>query len=883
MKTTLFRQPCQWALAGLLLLNSSAFSADSDSPRERLSLNRSWRFIKGDPAGLGDQLGYAKLKDWILPSGAEFTPDPVAARQSRPAGNPGGEASYVQTEFNDTAWRQLNLPHDWAVEGPFGIDLDGDTGKLPWMGIGWYRKHFTLPAADQGRRIFVDFDGAMANATVWLNGQFVGGWPYGYNGFRLELTDKLKWGTENVLAVRLDTDKWGSRWYPGAGIYRNVWLVKTESVHVAHWGVEIITPTISADKGEVKIVVALDNQSAQSAAASVQAEIFEISKADVAGKKAGASARPEIQIAAGGTGKVGLTASVPNPKLWDIATPNRYLARLTVSAGGKVVDVYDQPFGFRTFDFTHDDGFHLNGKRVQLQGTCNHHDLGALGGAFNRRAQERQLEILKEMGDNALRTSHNPPAPELLDLADKMGFVVMCEAFDCWRAGKKTNDYSVLFDQWKEKDLLAMVRRERNHPSIILWSTGNEIHEQYTANPAKELRDIIHAEDPTRPVSAGVWDAAARNDFRQGVDIQGVNYGINKYEGHLKFPGNENRPFYASESSSCISSRGEYFFPVKRGSDSRVNFQISSYDVDAPDWACTPDEEFAALDHYPAFAGEFVWTGFDYLGEPTPYNKDLSNLLNIHDQDPVKVAAMKKELEELGRIRVPSRSSYFGIVDLCGFKKDRFYSYQARWRPDFPMAHLLPHWNWLERVGQVTPVHVYTSGDAAELFLNGRSLGLKKKGQFEYRLRWDDVVYQPGELKVVAYKNGKKWAADTVKTTGPAAKLRLEADRSRISADGRDLSFVTVNVADQDGLLVPRSKNHIQFSLEGPGEIIATDNGDATSFESFQAKERNAYNGKALVIIRSQVGESGTLVLNASSPGLGSDRIKIRTGLKGSE
>ena len=358
--------------------------------------------------------------------------------------------------------------------------------------------------------------------------------------------------------------------------------------------------------------------------------------------------------------------------------------------------------------------------------------------------------------------------------------------------------------------------------------------------------------------------------------MQGENYAIDSYEKLLKYPGNESRPFFASESSSCISSRGEYFFPVKRGNDSRVNFQISSYDVDAPGWACTPDEEFSALDHNPGFAGEFVWTGFDYLGEPTPYNNDMSNLLNIHDKDPAKMAALKKELEELGKIRVPSRSSYFGIVDLAGFPKDRYYLYQARWRPDFPMAHILPHWNWPDRVGQVTPVHVYTSGDSAELFLNGKSLGKKTRGQFDYRLRWDDVVYQPGELKVVAYQNGRRWAADVVKTTGEPAKLVLSADREKISADGLDLSYLTVRVTDKNGLTVPAADSKIRFTIQGPGEIIATDNGDATSFVPFQSHERPAYHGLALAIVRSRKGGHGAITVGVQSEGLTGTTVTLR-------
>jgi beta-galactosidase len=786
----------------------------------------------------------------------------------------GEKSTPSDVAFPDTTWRKQDLPHDWGIEGPFRDDLPNDTGKLPWKGIGWYRKHFTVPAADAGRRVFIDFDGAMANSKVWLNGEYVGGWPYGYQAFRLDLTPFLKPGAENVLAVRLDTDKWGSRWYPGAGLYRNVWLVKTAPVHVGHWGVFVTTPSLNEERGEANVVVTVDNQGAQAAQVSVQAEILELAADGSVGRKAASSAPVAQSVATNGPAKFELSATVPRPKLWDLTNPNRYVARVTVSVGGQAVDVYDQPFGFRTIEFTARDGFKLNGKRVELYGTCNHHDLGPLGAAFNLRAMERQLEILKEMGDNALRTSHNPPAPELLDLADRMGFLVECEAFDCWRAGKTGNDYSRLFDAWHEKDLQAMVRRERNHPSVVLWSIGNEIAEQNGPALAKPLRDIIHAEDPTRPVTAGCNNAGAGfNGFQLAVDVFGLNYNLGSYARLLQFPANTNKAMHGSETASTISSRGEYFFPVRRGNDAHVNFQVTSYDVDVPGWAQTPDETFTALEKNTAFVGEFVWTGFDYLGEPTPYNSDVSNLLNF--QDPEQKAAMKKQLDELGKIKVPSASSYFGIVDLCGFKKDRFYIYQAHWRPELPMAHILPHWNWPERVGQVTPVHVYTSGDEAELFLNGTSLGRKKKEQYQYRLRWDDVVYAPGELRVVAYRNGKEWAKDTMKTTGAVAKLLLAADRASIRADGQDLSYITVTVADQAGLMVPRTHNLVKFEISGPGEIVAVGNGDAACHEAFQAKQRSAYNGLCLVIVKAKAGAPGAITLKAAAEGLAGAEIGI--------
>ncbi|QEH37231.1 Beta-galactosidase [Aquisphaera giovannonii] len=779
---------------------------------------------------------------------------------------PAGEAPWVTT-FPDDDWRSLSVPHDWGIEGPFRDDLPGDTGKLPWKAIGWYRKHFRIPASDEGRRVFLDFDGAMANSRVWLNDREIGGWPYGYQPFRLELTKHLKYGGENVVAVRLDTVHWGSRWYPGGGLYRNVWLEKTSPVHVGHWGVFATTPGLTDEKGTVNLAVAVDNQGDGPAAISVRSEVHELASDGTPSRVAARSGAVEQSIPAGRSGHVTLSASVGNPRRWDLDHPDRYLARVVVEQAGKIVDVYDQPFGFRTIEFTPRDGVQLNGRRVFLKGTCNHHDLGPLGAALNVSALERQLTILKEMGDNALRTSHNPPAPELLDLADRMGFLVMVEAFDCWKEGKTANDYSRIFDAWHDRDLRAMVRRERNHPSVAFWSIGNEIAEQDGPGVARPLREIVRAEDPTRPVTAGCNQAkAGTNEFRTAVDVFGLNYNLWAYGRIVGFPPNADKPIYTSESSSCVSSRGEYFFPVERGKDSQANFQVSSYDVDAPPWAQPPDEVFEALDRNPAFFGEFVWTGFDYIGEPTPYNSDATNLLNF--SDPTKKAEMKAQLEALGRLKVPSASSYFGILDLCGFRKDRFYIYQARWRPELPMAHVLPHWNWPERVGQATPVHVYTSGDEAELFQDGTSLGRKKRGRFEYRLRWDDVTYRPGGLEVVAYREGKEWARDRVSTTGEPAKLRISPERPGVRADGRDLAFFTVAVADGEGRTVPRSHNLVEFAVDGPGEIVAVGNGDATSHEPFQARRRSAYNGLCQVIVKGRPGSAGRITVRATSPGL---------------
>jgi beta-galactosidase len=780
-----------------------------------------------------------------------------------------------QTGVDASGWRTVDLPHDWGIEGPFRPELPGATGKLPWAGIGWYRKTFHIPEQDRGRRIFIDFDGAMSHSKVWLNGEYIGGWPYGYSSFRLELTNHLNFGRENVLAVRLENPPEFSRWYPGGGLYRNVRLVKTAPVHVAHWGTSITVPEVSEKSAVIRISATIENQSAAAADITVRHEIFEKGSVPV---KVAETSVCEGSVLPGEKRFFESTVVLTDFKRWDVNSPELYFVQTTVFQNGNPVDTCQTVFGIRTIEFIADRGFLLNGRVLQIKGVCLHHDLGPLGAAVNTRAIERQLEIMQEMGCNAIRTSHNPPAPELLDLCDRMGMLVQVEAFDCWAIGKNDHDYSVLFDEWHDRDLTAMIHRDRNHPSVFMWSTGNEVMEQWPdrqVNPelSRRLRDIVHREDPTRPVSVGCNTAASGfNGFEQTVDVFGYNYNPKLYrkfrEAHPEIP------LYGSETSSCISSRGEYFFPVldDMGKGAGGYFQVSSYDLYAHPWATTPETQFEMLDRNPEVAGEFVWTGFDYIGEPTPYNKDKTNLLNF--SDPEDRDKMAKELELLGD-HIPPRSSYFGIVDLCGFKKDRFYLYQTRWLPELPVAHILPHWNWPERIGQVTPVHVYTSGDEAELFLNGNSLGRRTKGLYQYRMRWDDVIYASGELKVVAFRNGQKWAEETVETTGPAAKLKLSADRQTICADGQDLSFVTVIIEDSNGRMVPRSDNTVKFSITGPGEILAVDSGNPVSHEPFQGKEHKAFNGLCLAVIRSLGGQPGNVTLTALSEGLQPAEVEV--------
>jgi beta-galactosidase len=767
-------------------------------------------------------------------------------------------------DFNDGAWQQVTVPHDYAIAGPFTTAGGGGMGRLPTAGRVWYRNALTIPLDTNGRSLFLDIDGAMSHSQVWLNGQRVGGWPYGYASYRLDLTPHARPGAVNVLAIRLDNPPASSRWYPGGGLYRHVWLVAASPVHVGHWGTYVTTTNVSAASADVALRVTVDNDSTTEARADVATEIFELPPDDRRGRQVATIPPVIMRIPARSSSTIDSRGLIRSPKLWGVGPrqkSHRYVAITTVRQDGLVVDTYETPFGIRTIRFEADAGFFLNGERVQLNGVCNHHDLGALGAAVNVRAIERQLEMLAEMGCNALRTAHNPPAPELLDLTDRMGFLVMDEAFDSWARQKTANDYHLLFEEWHERDLRAMIRRDRNHPSVVMWSIGNEVGEQTGgadgAGLARDLTRICHEEDPTRPTISGMNSARADAPFTGPIDAIGLNYqGAGLFRGTPQYPAfHKSFPtkfIVGSETAATLSSRGVYTFPVAdvagvpatatAGQDV-ANRQVSSYDVYHASWSYTPEKEFAAHERFPYVGGEFVWTGWDYLGEPTPFNA--------------------------------SRSSYFGIIDLAGFKKDRFYLYQSHWRPELPMAHLLPHWTWPERVGQVTPVHVYTSGTEAELFLNGRSLGRKKKAAFEYRLRWDDVVYEPGELRVAAYKDGKQWATDSVATAGTASQLILSTDRNSIAADGNALAFVTLAVADATGRIVPRAMNAVTFEITGPGEIVATDNGDPTDMTPFPSAMRKAFNGLALAIVRARRRQRGRITIVARSEGLREGRLTI--------
>ena len=830
-------------LAALAAMSVPAVAAPaaSASPRTRESFNLDWKFARFGPQPDGSTKAEPGATEAMVNGQAPTGPsDPAGAATVAQAGSP------AFPDFDDSKWQNLDVPHDWAIAGPFRKDLDGGTGKLPWKAVGWYRKHFTIPAADKGKRVFIDFDGAMANAQVWLNGHYVGTWPYGYASFRLELTDHLNFGGDNVLAVRLDTVHWGSRWYPGGGIFRNVWLVKTAPVHVSHWGVFVSTPVANAKTGKAKITITIDNQSSAPADIKINTAILERNPDGSAGKRV---AWVETTGSAHRAGKFVITnptIAIASPKLWDIDSPNLYIARVTLTSGGKVVDVYDQRFGFRTIEFTPRDGFHLNGRRVQLKGSCNHHDLGPLGAAFNTSAMRRQLRILKEMGDNALRTSHNPPAPELLDLADEMGMVVMDEAFDCWAHGKRRDDYSRLYKDWHKRDLQALVHRDRNHPSVILWSIGNEIREQNGPEPAKELADIVRAEDPTRFVTAGCnGTRAATNGFQKAVDVFGVNYHPGSYARHAQ-PRRQRKTALPLQRVVLGHQLARRVLLPRQGRQGRPE------------------------------------------GSPGLLLRRRRRPLGLHPGRRVRRTREEPRLRRrvrLDRLRLHRRAHAL--------------------RPGHLAQQLLRHRRPLRiQEGPLLPLPgPLAAGSAhgahpAPLELAGprrqgharRRLHLRRRGRTvpqrqiarpqdqghnsEYRLRWDDVKYQPGELKVVAYKNGKKWAEDTVRTTGPAAALTLTPERPTIAGDGKDLAYVTVAVTDKAGLTVPTANDLVKFTVEGPGEIVAVGNGDATNHESFTGHQHKAFNGLCLVIVRAKrptdgsATTTGKITLKATAEGL---------------
>lgn len=791
-------------------------------------------------------------------------------------------ATFSATECDDSKWQSVTVPHDWAIYGPFSIDNDkqnlaitqdgqkeamehaGRTGGLPFVGTGWYRLDFDAPEFRAGKTATLVFDGAMSHARVWLNGHEVGYWPYGYNSFYFDITPYLKPGETNTLAVRLENEHESSRWYPGAGLYRNVHLVINEDAYVPTWGTQLTTPVVKKEYAKVHLLTGLRMpEGKQLADYRIVTELK-----DASGKVV---ATAENRGSKYDDGKFVQDFVVDRPALWTPETPALYTAESRIYEGSELKDEYTTRFGIRSIEIIPDKGFFLNGERTVFKGVCNHHDLGPLGGIANVAGIRRQIRILKDMGCNAIRTSHNMPAPELVEACDEMGMMLMAESFDGWKTPKVPNGYNKLFDEWAEKDLVNLLRHFRNNPSIVMWCIGNEVPDQWNGATGPKLtrflQDICHREDPTRPVTQGMDapDAVVNNNMAAVMDVPGFNYRPFKYaENYKKLP---QQISLGSETASTISSRGVYKFPVvRRAMQKYDDHQASSYDVEHCGWSDLPEDNFIWHEDYPWSIGEFVWTGFDYLGEPTPYYSDW-----------------------------PSHSSLFGIIDLAGIPKDRYYLYRSHWNKDVETLHILPHWNWEGREGEVTPVFVYTNYPSAELFINGKSQGKRTKDltvtidnskcdsvgsttfkrQQRYRLMWMDTKYEPGTVKVVAYDaNGKAVAEKEIHTAGKPYAIKLEADRMKIAADGKDLSFVTVSVVDKDGNLCPLADNEIKFKVKGKGYYRAGANGNPASLESFQKPQMKVFSGMMTAIV-SSTEEAGEIVLEASSKGLKTAKLEI--------
>lgn len=791
---------------------------------------------------------HAQRSEYLLEKGWKFTK---------------GEVSNAEMPaFNDAKWETVDIPHDWAIFGPFDKNNDlqnvavtqnfetqaslktGRTGGLPYVGIGWYRTTFH---STPGKQTTLIFDGAMSEARVFVNGKEVCFWPCGYNSFYCDVTSLVNEdGKNNTLAVRLENRPQSSRWYPGAGLYRNVHVVTTEKIHVPVWGTQITTPYVKDEYASVCLRTTILN-----AGKTELTVVTDIMDADG-------------QVVSTKTNKGVINHSQPftqnfiveRPKLWSPETPVLYKAVSKIYSGDTLLDTYSTRFGIRTIEYIADKGFYLNGKRRKFQGVCNHHDLGPLGAAINVAALRHQLTLLKEMGCDAIRTSHNMPAPELVELCDEMGFMMMLEPFDEWDIAKCDNGYHRFFNEWAEKDMVNMLRQYRNNPCVVMWSIGNEVPTQWSPEGykvAKFLQDICHREDPTRPVTCGMDQVKSvlANGFAAMLDIPGLNYRAHLYdEAYERLPQNI---ILGSETSSTVSSRGIYKFPVERKAGAMYDdHQSSSYDLEYCNWSNIPDIDFARAEDHEWTIGQFVWTGFDYLGEPSPYDTNAW----------------------------PNHSSMFGIIDLASIPKDRYYLYRSVWNKEAETLHILPHWNWEGREGEKTPVFVYTNYPSAELFINGKSYGRQtkhKNGTVEnrYRLMWHDAVYQPGEVRVVAYdEQGNPVAEKTVRTAGKPHHIELVTDRSSLQADGKDLAYVTLRIVDKDGNLCPNDGRLVSFKVKGAGKYRASANGDPTCLDLFHKPEMHAFGGMLTVIVQS--GEkTGEIELQATAKGIKTGTIRI--------
>lgn len=787
---------------------------------------------------------------------------------------------FISQKYADNQWQTVTVPHDWAIYGPFSSNNDkqevaitqdgqkeasehaGRTGGLPFVGAGWYRNTFTLPSFSKGKKASILFDGAMSNAEVYVNGEKVGFWPYGYNSFHFDITNFLEPGKENLLAVRLENFPESSRWYPGAGLYRNVHIIVTEAAHIPVWGTQLTTPRITKEFAKILIKTKLERPlGTNSDSYSLETTIVDPFNKSVASVKNILGKYDENLFTQ--------ELTVLSPQLWDTENPNLYKAVSRLYEGDLLKDEYITAFGIRSIEIIPEKGFFLNGKKVQFQGVCLHHDLGPLGAAVNESAIRRQLKIMKEMGVNAIRTSHNMPAPEVVKVCDEMGIMIMAETFDEWKEPKQKNGYNRFFDEWAEKDLVNLIHHYRNNPSVVMWCIGNEVPDQGTVNGpkiARFLQDICLREDPTRFVTQGMDQpqTVLNNNFAAVMQVAGFNYRPFAYpEAYKKLP---QGIILGAETASTVSSRGVYKFPVVRKSMATYpDHQSSSYDVEHCSWSDLPEDNFIQHDDLPYAIGEFVWTGFDYLGEPTPYYTDW-----------------------------PSHISLFGIVDLAGIPKDRYYLYKSHWNKKENTLHILPNWDFKGREGEITPIFVYTNYPSAEIFINGKSQGKQTKDtsinvynsgskeslvslerQKRYRLMWMNTRYQPGTVKVIAYdKDGKVVEEKEIHTPGKPHHIQLSADRTVLLPNGKDLSFIRVSVVDKNGNLCSNDQRTIHFKVKGAGTFRAVANGNSVSLESFQANEMKVFSGELSAIVSS--GENaGIITFEATGLGLKTANLKL--------
>ena len=792
-------------------------------------------------------------------------------------------AEFIAPDYDDKAWQEVTIPHDWAIYGPFSIHNDrqnvaitqdgqkeamehaGRTGGLPFVGVGWYRLNFEAPSFEEGKRATIIFDGVMSHARVYINGMEVGYWPYGYNSFHFDITPYLKAGEPNTLAVRLENEPESSRWYPGAGIYRNVHLVVTEDAYVPVWGTQLTTPTVTKEWAKVELRTKLETP--EGADKAIYRIITEI--ADPAGNVV---ATNEAHLSRYDSTLFEQEFDIANPELWSVDSPALYTAKSRVYAGNELKDEYSTRFGIRTLVIIPEEGMYINGEPAKFKGVCNHHDLGPLGAAVNDAAIRRQIRIMKDMGCNAIRTSHNMPAPELVEACDEMGMMLMLETFDEWKTPKLANGYHKHFDEWAERDLVNLIHHYRNNPSVVMWCIGNEVPDQgdkmWGPKLSRYLQDICHREDPTRYVTQGMDQPqnVVYNNMAAMMDVAGFNYRPWHYgNSYQALP---QQIILGTETASTVSSRGVYKFPVERGSMATYDdHQSSSYDVEHCSWSNLPEDDWMWHEDFDCCIGEFVWTGFDYLGEPTPYYTNW-----------------------------PSHSSLFGIVDLAGLPKDRYYLYRSHWNKEEETLHILPHWTWSGMEGENIPIFVYTNYPSAELFINGVSQGVRTKDrsvtlenswdtesekalkrQSRYRLMWMDTKYEPGTVKVVAYNEaGEAVAEREVTTAGKPHHIKLSVDRDTIEANGKDLAFVTVSVVDKDGNLCPAADNLIEFSVSGAGRYRAGANGNSVSLELFHEPKMRVFSGMMTAIVESN-DTPGTITLTARSKGLRSAKITVNS------